>query len=188
MKATNDATMDLLLRKQAQRNSSVSLGGVGPHAHLDPDELNAFAENSLPEAARMRFASHLADCDRCRKLATELTMSAPVATRVQPEPVSATSLWSSTGQVLATLFSLPVLRFGVPALAILLLAIVAFVALRRPNSSEFLARKASGDAQQQERPTALAPAENSTSEALPSTPIETRDKTAASLPVATPPA
>src|SRR5688500_13740485 len=165
MKATSDTTMDLLLRKHAQGNSSVPQDGElrareELHDHLDPDELNAFAENSLPEAARTRFASHLADCDRCRKLATELTMSAPVATRVQTEPVSATSLWSSTGQVLAALFSLPVLRFGVPALAILLLAIVAFVALRRPNSSEFLARKASGDAQQQERPTALAPAEN----------------------------
>ncbi|MEO8433510.1 MAG: zf-HC2 domain-containing protein [Pyrinomonadaceae bacterium] len=194
MKANNDTTMDLLLRKHAQGDSSVPQGGDGRapgelHNHLDPDELNAFAENALPEAARTRFASHLADCDRCRKLATELTMSAPVAMRVQPESISTTSFWSSAGQVLAGLFSLPVLRFGVPALAILLLAIVAFVALRRPTDSEFVAQKASsGDAQQQERPSALAPAESSTNEALRSTSKELREQTPATVPLATPPA
>ena len=187
MKATNDTTMDLLLRKLAHGNSSVSQGGVELHNHLDPDELNAFAENSLPEAARTRFASHLADCDRCRRLATELTMSAPVAMRVQPEFASDTSLWSSAGQVLAGLFSLPVLRFGVPALAILLLAIVAFVALRRPTGSEFLAQKQqTSDAKEQERPSALVVPESSATEALPSAPKPPGERTAAGAPSATP--
>ena len=191
MKATSDTTMDLLLRKYAQGNSSVPQGRGRAqedlHNHLDPDEINAFAENVLPEAARTRFASHLADCDRCRKLATELTMSVPVAMRAQTESVPATSFWSSAGQVLAGLISLPVLRFGVPALAILLLAIVAFVAVRRPTGSEFVAQKApSGDAEKQERPTALATPESSTNEALSSTPKELR-QTSTSAPLATPP-
>src|SRR5688572_18726971 len=180
MKATNDTTMDLLLRKHAHASSSVSQGGVELHNHLDPDELNAFAENAFPEASRARFASHLADCDRCRKLATELTLGAPVAMRVQPDPVSATSLWSSAGQVLAGLFSLPVLRLGVPALAILLLAIVAFVALRRPTSSEFVAQKQqSSDAKEQERPSALADPDSSSTEARAPAPKQPGERTTA---------
>ena len=184
--------MDLLLRKLAQGNMYVSQGGAGRaqgelHNHLDPDELNAFAENALPEAARTRFASHLADCDGCRKLATELTMASPVTPGVLPESVRASTFMSSAGQVLAGLFSLPVLRFGVPALAILLLAIVAFVALRRPERGDFVAQiDPRGNTQEQERPSAVVAPESSADKAVPSTSKQPGEQTFSSAPSASP--
>src|SRR6266436_785321 len=62
-----DTQIDVLLRRHAERarsNSAIE--------HLDADELNAFAEGSLPVAARSRCVSHLADCDDCRRLVSQL--------------------------------------------------------------------------------------------------------------------
>lgn len=190
MKATSDTTIDLLLRKLAQGNKHVSEAGEGRaneglHNHLDPDEMNAFAENALPEAARARFASHLADCDSCRKLATELTMISSVAARVQPESVPGKSFLGSFGQMLAGFFSLPVLRFGVPALAILLLVIVAFVALRRPEGGEFIAQNEAGSAKRQERPSIAASPESSPNDAVAPTQKQPGEQTSASAAAAT---
>jgi len=190
MKATSDTTIDLLLRKHAQGNKHVSEAGEGRaneglHNHLDPDEMNAFAENALPEAARARFASHLADCDSCRKLATELTMTSSVAARIQPESVPGKSFLGFLGQMLAGLFSLPVIRFGVPALAILLLVIVAFVALRRPEGGEFIAQNEAGSTKRQERPSIAASPESSPNDAVAPAQKQLGEQTSASAAPAT---
>src|SRR5438132_13777594 len=66
-----DTQIDVLLRRHAEHarsNSAIE--------HLDADELNAFAERSLPVAARSRCVSHLADCDDCRRLVSQLAISA----------------------------------------------------------------------------------------------------------------
>lgn len=43
-----------------------------PEFHLAADELNAFAAQRLPFAARVNFLKHLADCDDCRHLLAAL--------------------------------------------------------------------------------------------------------------------
>ena len=61
-----DKEIDALLRKTATRppvNTGASIGG-----HLDADELAAFAENAVPGPSRQMYLTHLADCDRCRKM------------------------------------------------------------------------------------------------------------------------
>src|SRR5450759_3032863 len=83
---SNDAQIDVLLRRyagQSQRDAATE--------HLDADEFNAFAEGSLPEAARARYVSHLADCDDCRKVVSQLAISsgavvAAEATRAADSP------------------------------------------------------------------------------------------------------
>ena len=144
MKETDDQAMELLLRRHAQRNLRASNGhgtaGEASSAHLDADELNAFAENALPQAARERYFSHLADCASCRKLATALATSAATTAggaEAAPGKVQRGSFW----QMLATLVSLPVMRYGVPVLTVLILAIVAFVVLRPGSSIDSVARK-----------------------------------------------
>src|SRR5438128_4352945 len=77
----NDAQIDVLLRRYSQKAESTSaseLAGPMPNieGHLDADELNAFAEGALSSVARARYVSHLADCDHCRQLATQLTLAA----------------------------------------------------------------------------------------------------------------
>ena len=159
MKAINDKEMNLLLGRHAQRNKTVSAPGEaradeGLRNHLDADEMNAFAENALPEAARTRYTAHLADCDSCRKLATELTMTASVTARIKRASAPDKSLLRSVGQTLAALFSFPVFRYGVPALAMIALVAVAFVALRHREQGEFVAQNQPvSDTEKQLRPT-----------------------------------
>src|SRR3954465_12554099 len=84
MKHSDSTEMDRLLRRYGRRNGE-TLPGQGREAdaileadgaaHMDADELNAYAEGALPEAARSRYFAHLADCDTCRKLVTELTLA-----------------------------------------------------------------------------------------------------------------
>ncbi len=78
MEVDFDKEIDTLLRK-AQRDGPV-LVGDNSSLHLDADELSAFAENATPEKARALQMTHLADCDRCRKILSNLlVMNAEVA-------------------------------------------------------------------------------------------------------------
>ena len=142
MKATNDKEMDLLLGRHARRNKTVSAPGAngGLREHLDADELNAFAENALPEAARTRYVSHLADCDSCRKLVAELAMTTSAVAHLTHEAKPERSLLGSLGPAIAALFSLPTIRYAVPALAAIVLVTVALVALRHREQGEFVAQ------------------------------------------------
>jgi len=144
MKETNDRAMELLLRRHAQRNLRAFNGhgtaGEAPSAHLDADELNALAENALPQAARARYFSHLADCASCRKLATALATTAATTAGRGVESAPGQKERGPFWQMLATLVSLPLMRYGVPVLTVLILAVVGFVVLRPGPSNEFVAQ------------------------------------------------
>jgi hypothetical protein len=145
MKSPDNTEMDRLLRRYARRGgealrASREQNNSAPEAdnavHLDADELNAYAEGALPENARSRYFSHLADCDACRKLVTDLTLAASLAdegkARVAATAVSPKRSWRDW---LASIFSPPVLRYGVPALALFAIIIVAIVATRTQRES-----------------------------------------------------
>jgi hypothetical protein len=68
MEVDFDKEIDALLRK-ARHDGPVL---VGDARHLDADEIAAYAENALPETARGAYTLHLADCDRCRKILSNL--------------------------------------------------------------------------------------------------------------------
>src|SRR5215204_3236112 len=68
-----DKEIDTLLRK-AQRDAPVYVGDFAGSRHLDADEISAFAENAMPEKSRALYMAHLADCDRCRKILSNLLM------------------------------------------------------------------------------------------------------------------
>ena len=150
MKHSDSTEMDRLLRRHARRGGETLLArrtasddataeGSGSVAHLDADEMNAYAEGALPEAARSRYFAHLADCETCRKLVTDLTLA---ASRVDEGKARVASLAAATPskswrEWLAMIFSPPVLRYGVPALAlfaVILVAIVAMMTQRKESS------------------------------------------------------
>lgn len=55
-----DKEIDAILRKTPR-------AAVAPSsAHIDADAIVAFAENALPQKAKLLYMEHLADCDRCR--------------------------------------------------------------------------------------------------------------------------
>ncbi len=98
--------------------------------HLDADELNSYAENVLPAAARARYTEHLADCSSCRELIVQLSSAAGVITAERPLKTPAPSWLRS---VLASLFSPMVLRYAVPAVGLIVVAAIGFFVLNRES-------------------------------------------------------
>jgi hypothetical protein len=92
----------------------------------------------LPPAARARYTEHLSECVSCRKLVTELALSLGAVTVAAPVKtgLAATGLKA----FLASLFSPMVLRYAVPALGVIVVMVVGFVALRRQARDEFVAQ------------------------------------------------
>jgi hypothetical protein len=91
-----DKEIDALLR-QAKR-ASPSDAAAPAAAHLDADELAAFAENAMPENARHMYIAHLADCDSCRMMLSTFVAAAPEKaaaaseSALAPEPGAARQL------------------------------------------------------------------------------------------------
>jgi len=131
---SNDAEIDVLMRRFAGH----ARGNAAPE-HLDADELNAFAEGSLPPAARARYVSHLADCDNCRKLASQLAMSAGAVANSEPAK-SIQAEQASWSQRLAVFFAPRNLRYAAFAMVLIAAGGVVFLVTRRPNETALVAR------------------------------------------------
>jgi len=131
---SNDAEIDVLMRRFAGH----ARGNAAPE-HLDADELNAFAEGSLPPAARARYVSHLADCDNCRKLASQLAMSAGAVANSEPAK-SIEAEQASWSQRLAVFFAPRNLRYAAFAMVLIAAAGVVFLVTRGPNETALEAR------------------------------------------------
>jgi hypothetical protein len=69
-----DKEIDALLRQTARSEKLATVNGLGAPAHIDADAISAFAENALPEKTRALYMTHLADCDRCRKILSNVIM------------------------------------------------------------------------------------------------------------------
>lgn len=149
MKSSDSTEMDRLLRRYGRRNGEAPRDAGGSDAtaaasggaHLDADEVNAYSEGALPEAARSRYFSHLADCDTCRKLVTELTLAASISDEGKARVASLeTTPSKSWREWLAAIFSPPVLRYGVPALMLFGVIIVVIVAMRSQREAASVAQ------------------------------------------------
>jgi hypothetical protein len=137
MKQTKNNEMDLLLRGWARGESARSVApGGNPAKHLDADELNSYAAQALPAAARARYTSHLVDCETCRKIVSELTSAsgANLSEHSVSQKASAGFL-----QKLWGLFSPGRLRYAAPALALLAFIAVGLVVIRQQAQPEFVA-------------------------------------------------
>jgi len=143
----NDKQIDLLMRRFA-----TDPGRAHKSSHLDADEMSAFAEGMLPPAARAQYVSHLADCDQCRKQVSTLAIAAGAVTRAEQsvaDKIERRKFW----QILAAFFAVPVMRYAAFGAMLLIVAGVAFIALRpRTGSRELVA-----DSKQQEPVTAVKP-------------------------------
>lgn len=67
----HDIEIDSLLRRLAKTEANAGNIGIG---HIDADEIAVFAENALPEKAKARVMSHLADCSRCRTILSNVVI------------------------------------------------------------------------------------------------------------------
>ena len=124
-----DTQIDVLLRRHAERASSNA--GI---EHLDADELNAFAERSLPAAVRSRYVSHLADCDDCRRLVSQLAISAGAVAKAEAAgaPTTAHISWL---EKLGAFFRPPALRYAAFAAVVLAAVSFAFLVMRQTQQN-----------------------------------------------------
>src|SRR5712692_5581155 len=129
-----DSQIDVLLKRYGRHAKSGAAAG-----HLDADELNAFAERSMPAASRSRYVSHLAECDDCRKLATQLSIAAGATTSVGAGAIETAtgSLW----QKLTSFFAPPMLRYAAFAAVLVAAVGVTFIALRHQRDESALVAK-----------------------------------------------
>jgi hypothetical protein len=133
--------MDILLRgmaKQANSFSESGNGGKQTTAHLDADELNAFAERTLPPLTQARYTSHLVDCSQCRRLIAQLSAAAGLPIEEVKSEKARASFW----QRLPAFLSPAVLRFAVPALGILAVITIGIITFRQQQqrSAELVAQ------------------------------------------------
>jgi hypothetical protein len=123
-----DSQIDVLLKRYGRE-----AGSGAPAGHLDADELNAFAEGAAPAAARSRYVSHLAECDDCRTLATQLSIAAGATASAGAGALETAggSLW----QKVTSFFAPPMLRYGAFAAVLVVAVGVTFLALRNQRDS-----------------------------------------------------
>jgi len=171
MNSNFDKEIDFLLREHA-RARAASAPAEQSLAHLDADELSAYAENALPAAMRARYAAHLADCDECRKIATAIALASNVTyepeERAASQQVSRASSWLAR---LSTIFSPRIIGFAAPALALLIVGIIVFMATRPTSHNRTLVASSQGP---QEARSIISENENAISTA----PQTTMDSTA----------
>ncbi len=134
MRQETNNEMDLLLRRLGRRQDVTAPDTA---AHLDPDELNAYAENALPPAARARYTEHLAECAPCRELVVQLSAAAGVVSAAQTVNASEPAGWK---KFLAGFFSPMVLRYAAPALGLILVAVIGVIMLRRNQSDRYVSQ------------------------------------------------
>ena len=134
--------IDILLRKLSGKQNGDAAAAEGNSSasaaeHLDADELSAYAENALPASLRSHYTEHLADCNSCRKLVTQLSLSSTAAIVRAPveEPAS-----SRLKTLLAGLLSPLVIRYAIPAMAVILVVAIAWIVVRREPAYEQVAQ------------------------------------------------
>ena len=124
---SRDKQIDVLIRRYA-----TEVGTAVESAHLDADELNAFAEGAMPAAARGRYISHLADCRECRRLASQLTISAGPTSSVlaaDGDEIAQQNWWRRFNIFLAP----ATMRYAAVAVVLMAVVGIAFIVFRRPN-------------------------------------------------------
>lgn len=138
---TNDAQMDLLLRRYARASDASGFDSAGESTaeHLDADELSAFAEGVVPLPARARYVSHLTECGQCRGLVSQLVMATGgvIATETVEKAPAGGSLWEK----LAGVFAVNRLRYAAFAMVLIVAAGITFVVLNRKAQETMTAQR-----------------------------------------------
>ncbi|MBX7174789.1 MAG: hypothetical protein K1X72_27685 [Pyrinomonadaceae bacterium] len=128
-----DKEIDAMLRDLAKGDSFAQ---VLPETHLDADEISAFAENVLPNKARLRITGHLADCSKCRRILANLAFLTSEAESEIIHEESKTIVSLPVIPWYKKLFAASNLTYAMGALALLLVGMIGLFILQNSNRSE----------------------------------------------------
>ena len=135
MEVDFDKEIDALLRNA--RNAGGSEAELRPDSsHLFPDEIAAFAENALPDKARTLYIQHFAECERCRKILSNVISMRAVE---EPADVSAAAPVPSADEHepwYRGLFRLPQLAAALGALVLVFSGLLAFMLIQRADDQK----------------------------------------------------
>src|SRR5688572_4139082 len=110
-----DKEIDAILRK-ARGGEVVTSAG----SHPDADEISAFAENAVSDAARQRYTAHFADCIRCRKiLSNVIVFNSEAETEAASSAVLVETAAAAKAPWYRRLFAFPQLAYAMGALVLL---------------------------------------------------------------------
>lgn len=132
-----DKEIDAILRK-AQPARGVLVGDDPPNKHLDADVIAAFAENALPEKAKLLYMEHFADCDRCRKLLSQTILMNTEAVSSVDETASSVVAAPVTEAAMPWyqgLFKTQNLALTMGGLVLVFTGVLGYVLLQRQNAA-----------------------------------------------------
>ena len=122
-----DKEIDAILRK-AHRDAPVFVGDFAA-PHLDADAISAFAENAMPEKSRALYLAHMADCERCRKILSNVLAMNSVA---MPETASPNVITIAERSIpwYRKLFLFPNLAYVMGSLVLVFSGFLAYTVVR----------------------------------------------------------
>jgi hypothetical protein len=128
-----DKEIDAILRKARGSGEVVT----SFDSHMDADEISAFAENALTDAARQRYTAHLGDCTRCRKiLSNVILLNGEAETETASSAVSAEIVETNVPWY-RKLFGFPQIAYAMGALVVLFSGFFGYLILQNlPGARE----------------------------------------------------
>ncbi len=144
-----DKEIDSLLRKNGEAKRGVLVGDKPdekPKVHLDADQLSAFAENAIPERSRGLYMSHLADCDRCRRILSGLIALNGEAMPAEERVVAPAVTVSTAIEPWYRRLLLPNLAYVMGGLVLVFGGLIAFTVLQSSNSRDASISQVSSEA------------------------------------------
>lgn len=135
-----DKEIDALLRK-AHRDGPVLVGDFAGSRHLDADEISAFAENAAPEKFRAMYTTHLADCDRCRKILSNVLVLNAEAAPAAASSLSAITIAEREMPWYKKLFAFPNLAYVMGSLVLIFGGFLAFTIVRNSSGNNVATSK-----------------------------------------------
>lgn len=132
-----DKEIDAILRK-ARENEAVFTATDSQTLHLDADEISAFAENALPEKAKQLYTAHFADCDRCRRILSNLIALNSEAEAIPVTNVSTEIAAAASIPWYRKLFAMPNLAYTMGAFVLVFggfLGVLVFQNVEKSESS-----------------------------------------------------
>jgi hypothetical protein len=130
-----DKEMDSLLRRAAQGGEAVINGNPARPLHVDADEISLFAENALPVKARTRVVEHLADCERCRRILSNI-ISFNAETKSENVHTKEIVAGGVSIPWYKKLFAFPQIAYTMGALALVFSGVIALLVLQNARDSQ----------------------------------------------------
>lgn len=126
-----DKEMDAILRRARVGEAAISFD-----SHPDADEISAFAENVVTEAARMRYTAHFADCARCRKILSNVVLLNGEAETETASSVVAATVKEENVPWYRRFFAFPQIAYAMGAMVLLFSGFFVYLVLQNLTPTE----------------------------------------------------